>query len=342
MGTQDDPIRALAERGILHVDMLPPQNTRKYGKDLRPGQTAPATSDLAKAWDSATDSQIYQHKPEALLRKQYDRDRMPEVLLEHNPWLAKVPPDTLVNISKLSQTRSGFEHLIDELRNAMNPASGLPAHLQLKPEKLANVSVPQAVEHVAKINAWRLANRAETDKLAATNAATFLHKDYPEQGLSWQQLRLPKDTADQTSLPAALTYEGDIMKNCVGGYCKDVVAGKRKIFSLRDAKGEPHVTIEVKPASNGVHSIVQIKGKTNKAPAAKYLPAVQDFIRSQEWLRVGELDNAGLMSLSSLKTTGVKPADIALLSKVLPKYFTPDELKVAIEALNTPPNAFNK
>jgi hypothetical protein len=37
------------------------------------------------------------------------------------------------------------------------------------------------------------------------------------------------------------------MGHCVGGYCPDVMEGRSRIFSLRDAKGEPHVTIETKP-----------------------------------------------------------------------------------------------
>jgi hypothetical protein len=37
------------------------------------------------------------------------------------------------------------------------------------------------------------------------------------------------------------------MGHCVGSYCDDVAGGKSRIYSLRDAKGEPHVTIEVKP-----------------------------------------------------------------------------------------------
>ena len=48
-------------------------------------------------------------------------------------------------------------------------------------------------------------------------------------------------------LEEALKYEGDIMGHCVGGYCPDVESGKSRIYSLRDAKGEPHVTVEVKP-----------------------------------------------------------------------------------------------
>ena len=52
----------------------------------------------------------------------------------------------------------------------------------------------------------------------------------------------------EQALEAALKYEGETMGHCVGGYCPDVLEGRSRIFSLRDAKGEPHVTVEVQPA----------------------------------------------------------------------------------------------
>lgn len=48
-------------------------------------------------------------------------------------------------------------------------------------------------------------------------------------------------------LEEALKYEGEAMGHCVGGYCPDVQSGRSKIYSLRDAKGEPHVTVESSP-----------------------------------------------------------------------------------------------
>ena len=48
-------------------------------------------------------------------------------------------------------------------------------------------------------------------------------------------------------LENALKYEGETMGHCVGGYCPDVMEGRSRIYSLRDAKGEPHVTVEVNP-----------------------------------------------------------------------------------------------
>lgn len=177
-----------------------------------------------------------------------------------------------------------------------------------------------------------------------------------------------------------LKAEGDSMGHCVGGYCDDVLNRGTRIYSLRDKKGQPHVTIEVgdtKPDwSNWIrdtwldsaeplgqtdiesivgrigddagkarfmenmtgdsvvgraprlarewafhqfpealHShfsdlagdafrpnIVQIKGKQNAAPVADYLPAVQDFVKSGKWGRVGDLRNTGLLEFKGGKT----------------------------------------
>jgi hypothetical protein len=55
-------------------------------------------------------------------------------------------------------------------------------------------------------------------------------------------------------LEEGLNAEGQAMGHCVGGYCDEVAERGTKIFSLRDAKGNPHVTIETQP------------GRTDRAP----------------------------------------------------------------------------
>jgi len=64
---------------------------------------------------------------------------------------------------------------------------------------------------------------------------------------------------------AALTREGSLMGHCVGGGGYDVEHGAVRIFSLRDARNVPHVTVEI---SHG--TVQQVKGKENKPPIAKY------------------------------------------------------------------------
>ena len=58
--------------------------------------------------------------------------------------------------------------------------------------------------------------------------------------------------------------------------------------------------------------ILQIKGKGNGAPAEKYLPFVQDFVKSGNWSDVQDLRNAGLAKIGN-------------------KYLTTEEYKSLIE-----------
>jgi hypothetical protein len=190
-----------------------------------------------------------------------------------------------------------FDHLIDELRNATDPASGLPKELLIDSNNLSKWTIPQISEHVDKINAWRASQQAEVDLVRANNAATVLHKDYPEKGMRWVELKAPKleslpegyrteaavtqdgesvyrifdknnelvavdkdpiawaNKYDKT-LADALKYEGEQLQHCVGGYCDDVISGRSRIYSLRDAKGKPNATIEVEPHTEGFTNLL--------------------------------------------------------------------------------------
>jgi hypothetical protein len=315
MATPEDPVRALAERGTLHFepqDAPRPMGFEREGRTLRENREASGypieglgKSNLAKDWEALADINIQPDKAEVFQSMQ---------LVEANPWLAKVSPDTPVYGMNLSTDMSklGFPHIIDELTNAMNPNSGLPASLRLTPQQLEKITVPQAVERVAKINEWRAAQKVEADALKARNPATFEHRAYEtvpgttepnEKGLRWVELKASTEPVDVSSmliqnagkysilepgqklswkdpktgrvlfdtpekaakaytehkhyasLEDALKYEGDVMGHCVGGYCPDVIEGRSRIYSLRDKKGEPHVTIEVAPHNPNLESV---------------------------------------------------------------------------------------
>ena len=403
MATPEDPLRALAERGVLHYDPTP-TGYSVSGQRVAAGfpEEGMAQSDLAKRWEKRADT-FFNELQASDLTKGYPEQ------IETNPWLLKVPPETRVyELLGGANEELGMQHLVDELKNAINPESGLPASLRLKYSDLEKVTVPQAVERVAKINEWRAANKAEADMARAMNPATQVVKEYPEQGFKWVELRKPETTGKNVartksaeeiemagegvetmshddivsmtrdmardegirpgtqefndmlqenirmfgvkpseidesvkSLEDALKYEGETMGHCVGRYCPDVIEGRSRIYSLRDKKGQPHVTIEVAPGSfenawkmltadeqaavrkatgsfpsdeqlfeamklvvpeKAVipEEIVQIKGKANRAPNPEYLPAVQDFVRSGNWSKVGDLQNTGLVDLQQM------------------------------------------
>jgi len=213
--------------------------------------------------------------------------------LAENPWLAKLGEEDLVyRIRPLEiNEKEIFTHTIDELRNALNPNSGLPPNLLLKPEDMQGLGIEKALRHVNNINDWRAQQRVAASLADAQRSATTI-KEYPDtpKRLKWQQLKpaeyteLPPgysvtssfegpalfgpdgkkitsfnpygdvsvqqqalDFFAKNDLEKALKYEGSTMRHCVGGYCDSVWSGETNIFSLRDKKGEPHVTIETAP-----------------------------------------------------------------------------------------------
>lgn len=314
MATPEDPLRALAERGVLHYDPTPTgYSVSKQRIAAGFPEEGMAQSDLAKRWEKRADTFFNELQASDLTRG------YPE-LVEKDPWLAKVPPETRVyELLGGANEELGMQHLVDELKNAINPTSGLPENLRLKYSDLEKVTVPQAVERVHDINEWRAAQKAEADLARARNPATFTHKEYPEQGLSWVELRQPKELPEgwtqknsafydptgerhvhpgAEALADALKYEGETMGHCVGRYCPDVVEGRSKIFSLRDKKGQPHVTIEVAPGEGSVYQYLASKNLDLEKEAQKLYPksskiASQDLLISDieatpeyaEWVR---------------------------------------------------------
>lgn len=360
MATPEDPLRALAERGVLHYNPTPTgYSVSKQRIAAGFPEEGMAQSDLAKRWEKRADTFFNELQASDLTRG------YPE-LVEKDPWLAKVPPETRVyELLGGANEELGMQHLVDELRNAINPASGLPENLRWKYSDLDKVTVPQAVERVAKINEWRAAQKAEADMARAMNPATHLVKEYPEQGFKWVELRKPETTGKNVArtksaeelemagegvetmshddivsmtrdmardegirpgtqefndmlqenirmfgvkpseidesvkaLEDALKYEGETMGHCVGGYCPDVVEGRSKIFSLRDKKGQPHVTIEVAPGEGSVYQYLASKNLDLEKEAQKLYPksskiASQDLLISDieatpeyaEWVR---------------------------------------------------------
>ena len=106
-------------------------------------------------------------------------------------------------------------------------------------------------------------------------------------------MNLPNNMkAYRLTTPEALDFESEYMGHCVGsgGYDKNVKNGTTQIYSIRDERGEPHATFEVRN-----NTIQQCKGKQNKAPVAKYMPAIQEFIKSKKFELGGDTKNTGLI-----------------------------------------------
>jgi hypothetical protein len=274
--TENDPLRGLAEQGLLHTELSPDEWSRMAGQSFVEDRIGP---DI-----------VLPNNPQGGLPGA--GNSFHAEVLQAMPWLARQPmTDNIYGVSSNSLGGLDFAHVADEMYNAMRPEiSGIPADLAVRPESLQRMAFPQAVERVGRINQWRAAQQAEASLAAQDNPALRTFRDYAEdnpRGLRWMEIAPPElNTARVAELEAmianppegfdimaamrelrdvseggnayrqplqdALTYEGDTMGHCVGGYCDDVLSGRTRIFSLRDARGEPHVTVETRPGATNL------------------------------------------------------------------------------------------
>lgn len=72
----------------------------------------------------------------------------------------------------------------------------------------------------------------------------------------------------------SLNREGSLMRHCVGSYANDVSSGRKTIYSLRDEKNKPLLTIEAREGA-----IVQIKAFANSPCPKELFPAVAQFAK---------------------------------------------------------------
>jgi hypothetical protein len=337
MGTPEDPVRALAERGVTHLQDPPPETvggwTKLYRKEAGFPEEGLGQSPQARDWENITDrliasqsagklrgalkeyegakttSDIHGGVDRILIRERVEQlkdtfkntsnkqledefnvdykitDKNRDKAIEDwarmevegyyrgNPedilgpqanfrlgltardeadiggkdlsWLEKVPSEQRVYgliSDDVSDYTPGFEHLIDELRNATRADSDLPANLRWKPEDLKKVTMAQAVERVAKINEYRAAQMAAAQKAAREGIP--LHKEY-EGGFQW--MAAPDTAID----PKSLQYIKDV--GCEGGWCtqgeglaKQYGGDEGRLYVLHDPAGKPVVQISVK------------------------------------------------------------------------------------------------
>jgi hypothetical protein len=199
--------KALIEnRSGLHYE--PPNAAFQAGlrrKNSKQLSSVEAKTETGKKWEDVADASItggeYRFQTPLLDNELYIRgssaDRLKaeeDALREIGGEFAVQNPDAMVNkIDRgFANTGLGWDHLTDELFNAMSIESGLPQSLLLDPKTVDKMSVPQAIEHVDKINAWRASQRAEADAARAANVATVVHKEYPDAGLKWVELKVPE------------------------------------------------------------------------------------------------------------------------------------------------------
>lgn len=120
-------------------------------------------------------------------------------------------------------------------------------------------TVPQDLT-MAQRNRIRPATSRELEqaKLADEEGEFWVYLDH-EGKPTWDKYndRLAVGDSPQHAWTAGkMAEEGNLIDNCVGAYCEDITSGKRRIMSLRDEKGDSHVTLGVAKRNKvQVHSL---------------------------------------------------------------------------------------
>ena len=205
---------------------------------------------------------------------------------EENPWIAKLDPESKVYSAYIGDL--GIDHVIDVIKQdvaagrirpeqlnklSMDQAiqrtsefnmeqakkmreavikntEGFPIHKEYADEgyKWVELSTPKMPDVLPE--GWsEPVQKGNALQTVSPEGKIVLGFNLPDLVKNIYRRHPETPGNPEKALEDALKYEGDTMGHCVGGYCPDVIAGKSRIYSLRDKRGEPHVTVEVNPAS---------------------------------------------------------------------------------------------
>ena len=126
-------------------------------------------------------------------------------------------------------------------------------------------------------------------------------------------------TGTDAHLREEMAFETFHMQHCLGqfadrkrlsgGYGEQYVQaaqqGKLRLFTLRGADNQPHVTISLRVDGTSLH-IDQIKGKQNRPPVHKYVQDTLEFLRWAQPLpqRHADCDRMGLIHVDAASAEG--------------------------------------
>lgn len=162
--------------------------------------------------------------------------------------------------------------LASQLEGVVAYFSGLAGSTKF--QRLDRIALPDAVRQAARF-------RAIADNLPGDVDPNTLMCF--EKGYRMVLLRSAKE----------LELEGRLMRNCAADYLGDLNFGC-DLISLRDAKGRPHVTLEVQ----GGQWVHQVKGKANGPVAPRYRPMVLAFLEDMGLKLKEDRANLGILRRS--------------------------------------------
>lgn len=148
--------------------------------------------------------------------------------------------------------------------------------------KLERITCPQALALWEKEHA-QMAARVDQGWRQSSPDALNVTVSCAEH--TWVELR-----PESPLLRAEMAFESYVMRHCLGQfanrraltggygerYAEAVEQQGMRVFSLRDAQGQPHITVSLIIQDDGALTVEQVKGKQNRPPIERYF---QDLMR---------------------------------------------------------------
>ena len=231
MGTEADPVRKLAEEGVVHIpsEQVGINRYRAPQKRKELGMPQLGQSEAAKAWENASDAAIDVRKLSGLHSG------------FHEPWMEKAPADTkIANASDLSGL--GFDHIMDVLKEDL-------AEGRIRPEQLSKISMEQAVRRVHEYDQDKL--KKMRDVAIKNTEGMPVHKVY-DDGHKWIELAMPKDLPD---LPEGHELVQHPNKNWAGWRPADSRYSVKSLGLGNDGKRFEHQPIPLNHFETSLHTI---------------------------------------------------------------------------------------
>lgn len=142
----------------------------------------------------------------------------------------------------------------------------------LRSEPRPDISSYSIEQAIAALEEWHrmMTGQGEGKIYEPTNPELIMY------GPEWNNPEWQGWTVQKVTSKNDLLTEGseEMMDHCVGSYCEDVEGGTVTIYSLRDPKNNPHITMEIDTLGN----ITQVQGKSNSDPKPVYKEMIKEWI----------------------------------------------------------------
>lgn len=304
-------------------------------------------------------------------RLQSEATGVKKMIGDDNPWIAKLDPDAPAYHGDVYDL--GFDHVVDVLGEMVASGRIRPDQLnKVSMEQAIRMTHQYNIEMAEKAAKATATAREglpvykeypEGYRWVELNRPGAFASESEAMGHSVRGYEPPKGHADWAEGSGEAGHSG----YGHGGW-DAIKSGRAKVYSLVDEKGKPHVTVEVAPwrssqdesldefanrlradpnrSEEAVQAIIstprykdrvtQIKGKSNRAPNPEYLPFVQDFVKSGQWVSVDDLRNTGLVDTKQPFAYQDVPSDLWKVQEKLgedaSRYMTQDELKGLLDS----------